>query len=122
MSATKKTTTTPIPGTKVRGSRTGRPIMALLDLLGRRWSLRVLWELREASATFRELRDRCDGVSPTVLNDRLRELREAGIVELREDAGYATTTHGAALVRALEPMHDWAVAWGRRTREARSGE
>ena len=30
----------------VRGSRTGRPIMALLDLLGRRWTLRILWELR----------------------------------------------------------------------------
>ena len=35
----------------VRGSRTGRPIMALLDLLGRRWSLRIIWELREASLT-----------------------------------------------------------------------
>ena len=31
----------------VRGSRSGRPIMALLDLLGRRWTLRILWELRE---------------------------------------------------------------------------
>ena len=29
----------------VRGSRTGRRIMALLDLLGRRWTLRILWEL-----------------------------------------------------------------------------
>ena len=39
-----------------RGSRTGRPIMALLDLLGRRWSLRILWELREAPLTSRALR------------------------------------------------------------------
>jgi len=38
----------PRPGRPVRGSRTGRPIMALLDLLGRRWVLRILWELREA--------------------------------------------------------------------------
>ena len=38
--------TRPIPGKPVRGSKTGRPIMALLDLLGRRWALRVLWELR----------------------------------------------------------------------------
>lgn len=55
--------------------------MALLDLLGRRWTLRVLWELRAEPATFRELRDRCGGLSPTVLNVRLKELREAGIVQ-----------------------------------------
>jgi len=41
-------TRTPKPGTRVRGSRTGRPIMALIDLLGRRWALRVVWELRTA--------------------------------------------------------------------------
>ena len=39
------------PQRRVRGSRTGRPIMALLDLFGRRWSLRILWELRERSMT-----------------------------------------------------------------------
>src|SRR5262245_36848546 len=90
----------PRPGAPVRGSRTGRPIMALLDLLGRRWALRVLWELRHGPATFRELRDRCDRVSPTVLNDRLIELRGAEIVELTDD-GYRTTSHGAALLAAL---------------------
>jgi len=33
----------------VRGSRSGRPIMALLDLLGRRWTLRIIWELHRQS-------------------------------------------------------------------------
>ena len=42
--------TTPKPGRRVRGSATGRPIMALLDLLGRRMTLRILWELRETAA------------------------------------------------------------------------
>ena len=63
--------------TAVRGSRTGRPIMALLDLLGRRWTLRIIWELRSTRATFRALREACGNPSPTVLNERLRELREA---------------------------------------------
>ena len=65
-----------------RGSRSGRPIMALLDLLGRRWSLRILWELRNAALTSRALRTACDEASPTVLQARLSELREAGFVEL----------------------------------------
>ena len=88
--------------------------MALLDLLGRRWTLRILWELRESAATFRELRERCGGVSPTVLNTRLAELRASGIVELRDANGYETTTHGAELLRALAPLNAWAASWARR--------
>ncbi len=83
---------TPIPGRRVRGSKTGRPIMALLDLLGRRWLLRILWELREDPLSFRVLRERCGGISPTVLNRRLKEMREAGIVELRSGSGYTLTS------------------------------
>ena len=92
--------------------------MALLDLLGRRWALRVLWELRDGPATFRALRERCDDVSPTVLNTRLRELRDADIVTLDDTSGYHTTPDGAELLAALDPLHTWAVAWGRRTRRA----
>ncbi len=37
--------------------------------------------------TFRALQDACGGVSPTVLNDRLRELRESRLIELAGAAG-----------------------------------
>ncbi len=88
--------------------------MALLDLLGRRWALRVLWELRAGqSVTFRELQDRCGGISSSVLNDRLRELREAAIVGA-EPAGYRLTREGEELLRALEPVGAWAKRWRRR--------
>ena len=108
-------TGTPRPGRPVRGSRSGRPIMALLDLLGRRWALRLLWELREGPLSFRELRRRCDDVSPSVLNTRLRELREARIVELGE-AGYGLSARGEELLEALAPLSDWASRWQRRAR------
>src|SRR6266478_9214832 len=85
----------------VRGSRSGRPIMALLDLLGRRWALRILWELRDATLVFRALRARCDAMSPSVLNQRLGELRDAGIVALVPDAGYTLSREGIALLHAL---------------------
>jgi DNA-binding HxlR family transcriptional regulator len=106
---------TPLPGRPVRGSRTGRPAMALLDLLGRRWALRVLWELRDGSAfTFRELQARCGDISSSVLNDRLRELRDAGIVTAKGD-GYQLTRDGHSLLRALTPLDAWAKRWARRT-------
>jgi DNA-binding HxlR family transcriptional regulator len=88
--------------------------MALLDLLGRRWALRVLWELRAEGLTFRELQARCEGMSSSVLNQRLRELRDADIVTLKESGGYGLTEQGFGLVDALAPLHEWAADWGRR--------
>jgi DNA-binding HxlR family transcriptional regulator len=101
------------PGRPVRGSKTGRPIMALLDLLGRRWTLRILWELRAGPLNFRELRAACDDISPAVLAERVAELRDADILASGDD-GYRTTAHGDSLLRALAPLNAWASAWARR--------
>jgi DNA-binding HxlR family transcriptional regulator len=95
----------------VRGSRTGRPIMALLDLLGKRWSLRILWELRGEPLTSRALRSACDEASPTVLQARLTELREAGFVELGDAGGYSLTPLGRELCETFMPLHRFAERW-----------
>lgn len=107
----------PRPGRRVRGSRTGRPLLAAFDLLGRRWALRVLFELRDGPRTFRQLRERADDVSPSVLSTRLSELREAGLVESGE-GGYALTPLGAGLGAALAPLGAWADSWARATAAA----
>ena len=95
----------------VRGSRTGRPIMALLDLLGRRWTLRIMWELREGSLTSRALRTACDEASPTVMQARLSELREAGLIELEPGDGYGLTELGRELNQTLLPLSHFAERW-----------
>lgn len=87
--------------------------MALLDLLGRRWTLRVVWELRGEPQNFRQLRERCDGMSPSVLNTRLGELRQAGIVGLGEH-GYELTKEGRDLTRGLGSLNAWADRWAAR--------
>ena len=97
---------------QVRGSRTGRPIMALLDLLGRRWVLRIVWELREEPRRFRELQDAI-GASPTIVNSRLAELREAKLVELDTDTGYRLTALGRELLRLFLPLHVWSERWAK---------
>ena len=101
---------TKLPGMPVRGSQTGRPIMVLLDVLGQRWTLRLLWELAQGPATFRALRTRCDEVSPTLLNQRLKDLRELAMIELGE-TGYALTEHGFALAQRLATLDGWANDW-----------
>ena len=102
--------TPPRVGRPVRGSRTGRPIMVALDLLGRRGAMRVLWELRGGEPlTFRALQDAA-ATNPALLNTRLKELRDAGLVD--HDGGYRLTADGRTLLRALQPLWAWAEAWG----------
>jgi DNA-binding HxlR family transcriptional regulator len=85
--------------------------MALLDLLGRRWTLRMIWELSQGPApTFRELQARCDGVSSSVLSVRLGELADAGIVA-HDGHGYALTEQGRDLLARLSSLDEWATRW-----------
>lgn len=86
--------------------------MALFDLLGRRWVLRILWELRSGPLTFRALRANLDDVSPSVLNARLSDLRQSAIVE-RCDDGYVMTNLGHELAASLMPLVDWSKRWER---------
>ncbi|HEU4411057.1 MAG TPA: helix-turn-helix domain-containing protein [Polyangiaceae bacterium] len=103
---------TPLPPSDAaRGApRSGRRLTALLDLLGRRWSLRVLWELRKKKRKFRDLRAACDDVSPSVLNQRLGELRLAGVVA-HDAEGYALTARGLTLLEVLAPLEGLASRW-----------
>ncbi|WP_369252122.1 winged helix-turn-helix transcriptional regulator [Streptomyces sp. R41] len=107
---------TPTPGRPVRGSATGRPVMAALDLLGRRWTLRVIWELHRSGAPigFRDLQRRCDDMSSSVLSTRLRELREAGIAAPTAQSAWHLTPLGEDLVTAMGPLLEWSRAWAER--------
>jgi len=97
-------------GAAVRGSKTGRPIMVALDLLGRRAALRIFWELRRGDQlTFRALQDACD-TNPSLLNTRLKELRGVGLVEHAE-GGYHLSAEGRKLMVSLDPLCRWAEGW-----------
>ena len=84
--------------------------MALLEILGRRWTLRVLWEMRNAPLSFRALQQASGGLSPTVLNQRLKELRSNGIIALT-DNGYDMTPAGRDLLVHVLELDKWAKAW-----------
>lgn len=104
----------PRPGVPVRGSESGRPVMAVLDLLGRRWTMRILWELSQAPAGFRDLQRRCERMSSSVLSSRLEELTGAHLLTLHAD-GYHLTRLGRDLVEVLSPLDAWSRRWARET-------
>lgn len=84
--------------------------MALFDLLGRSWAMGILWNLGDGPATFRELGQRCESISPTVLNRRLKELRQARWVE-KSSEGYRLTESGQRLLGLLKPLGAWSKVW-----------
>ena len=86
-------------------------MMAALDLFGRRWVLRILWELRSGSLGFRALQQACDGMSCSVLASRLADLIAARLVVVDEAGDYALTEIGEQLKPAMGPLLDWSLAW-----------
>ncbi len=85
--------------------------MAALDLLGRRWSLRILWELRDRPLGARALRAECDGMSSSVLYQRLTELTEAGLIAKNDSGDYILTPLGEELYPALVSLLKWSEMW-----------
>jgi DNA-binding HxlR family transcriptional regulator len=85
-----------------------RPVDAALDLLGRRWALRLVWELRRSTLSFSELREQT-GISPSVLSTRLRELVEARVLERDAGGRYRLSGSGRELARLLYELNRWAT-------------
>jgi DNA-binding HxlR family transcriptional regulator len=84
-----------------------RPVEAALDLLGRRWALRLVWELRRSTLSFSELRRRT-GISPSVLSSRVGELTSAGVLEQDVGGRYRLSGRGRELARVLYEVNRWA--------------
>lgn len=102
----------PKPGVKVRGSISGAPINALFDILGRRWALGILWYLGDGPCVFRQIQDRCGNMSPSILNARLKELRDTNIIT-RTINGYALTKRGTELRAFIAPLANWSACWSK---------
>jgi DNA-binding HxlR family transcriptional regulator len=88
-----------------------RPVESALDLLGRRWALRLVWELRRSNLPFSELRERT-GISPSVLSARLGELVKADVVERDTGGRYRLSGNGRELARILYELNRWAEQAG----------
>lgn len=88
-----------------------RPIMALIDLLSKKWVLRILWELRQSPCTFRELQARCGDISPTMINKRVKELHEAQLLDKSPDRGYCLSDMGDEFIDLFTPIYQFSERW-----------
>ena len=106
----------PKPGNPVRGSQSGKPTMALFDLMGRRWTMGIVWQLSGRVLTFTDLQKKCGSISPTILSSRLKDLAEAGFLDRTLD-GYRLTDLGEELFAVLQPFKTLARKWEKTLKE-----
>ena len=93
---------------QVRDTPTSAGMAGVLDALGRRWALRVIWELKAGPLKFRDLQAACDGISPSVLQRRVNELRSMRVLEAIPRLGYRLTAAGEQLFPVLAALNKWS--------------
>ena len=92
-------------------SKENTAINQLFERLERRYALRVLWALRDGHPqTFRLLQDSVGGITPNTLNTRIKELREAGLLDHGSE-GYVVTASGTDLLKRLSDVQAFATRW-----------
>ena len=92
-------------------SKENAAISQLLGLLEARYAMRVLWALRDGHPqTFRLLQDSVGGITPNTLNTRIKELREAGLMQHGSD-GYSITASGSDLLKRMADLQGFAARW-----------
>ncbi|WP_412753523.1 winged helix-turn-helix transcriptional regulator [Krasilnikovia sp. M28-CT-15] len=107
------TSTRQRPGTG-ECTRADAGLARAFQFLGKRWNAAVLGSLSAGPAGFRELARSIEGISDSVLSNRLVSLAEAGLISRTVDAGppvsvtYALTERGEALMPALAQISAWA--------------
>ncbi len=92
-------------------NKSNRPIMQLIDLLSKKWVLRILWELQQSPCTFRELQARCGDISPTMINNRVKELTQAKLLEKSPERGYCLSEMGNEFVELFAPIYLFSERW-----------
>lgn len=103
------------------------PLLYVMELIGSKWKLPILWCLSEEDGLhYNELKRRVHGVTNTMLTKCLRELEEKGLV-FRHSLGsvppsvtYHLREDGKSLMPALEGLHRWGMAYLEKRREGTS--
>ncbi|MFM2274277.1 MAG: hypothetical protein RL211_149 [Pseudomonadota bacterium] len=92
-------------------SKENAAVNQLLGLLESRYAMRVLWALKDGHAqTFRLLQDSIGSITPNTLNTRIKELRQAGLLNHGSN-GYVVTSSGADLLKRMSDVSAFATKW-----------
>jgi DNA-binding HxlR family transcriptional regulator len=93
------------------------PLADLIDMIGGRWKVLALWQLREGRKRFTELRRLMPGVTQKMLTQQLRQLEADGLVwrevfpQVPPKVEYGLTATGEELGELLVTLSKWAKTY-----------
>ena len=90
------------------------PVEGLLELIGGKWKVAILWWLQQGTRRFTELHRLLPGLTQKILTQQLRELERHGLVrrkvypEVPPKVEYSITDFGERLKEVLDHLGNWA--------------
>lgn len=93
------------------------PVATTVQLIGSKWKLLILRNLRMRPWRFNELRRDLEGVSQKVLTDSLRAMEDDGIItrtvypEIPPKVEYALSPLGESMSPILDAMAQWGTTY-----------
>jgi DNA-binding HxlR family transcriptional regulator len=97
------------------------PIAEAARLLGDKWTLIVLRDLAKGPCRFKSLEQSGEGISPSILTARLRDLEEKGMIsrtsynEIPPRVEYCLTAKGRDTLPVIEALGIYGRRWLCRT-------
>ncbi|OZC01767.1 winged helix-turn-helix transcriptional regulator [Rubricoccus marinus] len=91
------------------------PVTRLVDVIGGRWKVPILWQLSTGTHRYGALRRAIGGISERMLVQQLRALEADGLVartqypEVPPRVEYALTERGCSLVPLLQGLAEWSA-------------
>jgi DNA-binding HxlR family transcriptional regulator len=91
------------------------PIEGVLDLIGGKWKIYILWALTDGPLRYSELLAQVNGISEKVLIQQLKALQGNGLIERTQypemppRVEYALSVRGRSLVPLLEGLCEWGA-------------
>ena len=90
------------------------PIERGMRLLGGKWKGSILWHLKDGPVRFNDLARQLGGASKKMVNQRLKEMEEMGLVERRVlstrpiAVAYSITDFGRSALDVLDQLRVWS--------------
>jgi len=91
------------------------PVSKATEIIGEKWTLLILRELLMGTSRFNDFQRSMSRISPTVLNKRLKQLEEKGVVLKKRLSGQKGFEYRlTAMGKELEPLIEQVAIWGQR--------
>ena len=89
------------------------PVEFILDLIGGKWKMPILWRLREGTLRYGELRSDIPDITTKMLTQQLRELERDGFITrtvypvVPPKVEYKLTDRGRRTIPIIESLRSW---------------